>query len=31
MNLVLDHIEKKHGALKIYDASGFIRVKRGKK
>jgi hypothetical protein len=31
MNLVLDAIEKKNGALKVYEASGFIRVKRGKK
>jgi hypothetical protein len=30
VNLVLDYIEKKHGALKVYDASGFMRVKRGK-
>ena len=31
MNLVIDYIEKKLGVLKVYDASGFIRVKRGKK
>jgi hypothetical protein len=31
VNIVLDHIEKKHGALKVYEAGGFIRVKRGKK
>jgi hypothetical protein len=31
MNLVLDQIEKDQGPLKIYEASGFIRVKRGKK
>jgi hypothetical protein len=31
MNMVLDAIEKELGALKIYEASGFIRVKRGKK
>lgn len=31
MNLVLDQIEKEQGPLKIYEASGFIRVKRGKK
>jgi hypothetical protein len=31
VNLVLDHIEKKHGSLKVYEAGGFIRVKRGKK
>lgn len=30
MNIVLDYIEKKHGSLKTYDASGFMRVKRGK-
>ncbi len=31
VNLVLDAVEKKLGALKIYEASGFIRVKRNKK
>jgi putative NIF3 family GTP cyclohydrolase 1 type 2 len=31
MNMVLDEIEKKLGVLKVYEASGFIRVKRNKK
>lgn len=31
VNIVLDHVEKKHGALKVCEAGGFIRVKRGKK
>ncbi len=31
MNIMLDEIEKKLGKLNVYEASGFIRVKRNKR